>query len=104
MKMKRLRILVEGNPKPYRLQIHPSTKTSDVLAHLKLDEDYDLYLASDPKRHFTSEEVLYDHVNNDEKLIARLHVKIDVEEAWREVMKLVEIADEPSLAADMKGR
>ena len=67
--MKRLRVLVEGSKRPLKLQIRPGTTTRDILAHLKLDEDYALHPLSDPQKHVSVEEPLYDHVKNDEKLI-----------------------------------
>ena len=96
MKMKQLRILIQGSKHPsYKVQIHPLTGTSDILAYLKLDGDFELYLASDSNKHLTSEEPPYDYVRNNQKLIARASVKIDVEEARRELRKLVEVDDDP---------
>jgi hypothetical protein len=63
--MRRLRILVQGsNPPVFKLKIGPTTRTRDVLAHLKLDERYALYPVSDPQKHFSMEDTLYDHVKN----------------------------------------
>jgi hypothetical protein len=80
---------------PYRLKLRPGTKVSDVLAYLNLNEDYVLSPISDPSKIFTPEEVLYDLIKNDEKLIARAPVKIDIDKAREEMMKYVELNDDP---------
>ena len=91
--MKRLRILVEGSKRPpVRLKIRPSTTTRDVLAHLKLSEDYALYTLDGTYTQFTGEMELYEHVKQDEKLIADLTPQAR-EEAVRALRKRIEEAD-----------
>ena len=71
--MKRCKIRIEHciYP-PCKLQLRPGTKVSDVLAYLGLTEDYVLSPVSDPTKTFTPAEVLYDLIENDQKLIAKL--------------------------------
>lgn len=70
--MKRLIIRVQGsNPKPYKIQIPPGTRTGDILAHLKLHEDAVLALASDPTAPFPHEADVHSRVTDGEHLIAR---------------------------------
>jgi hypothetical protein len=72
--LKRLHVRIHHSTHPpYRLKLLPGTKVSDVLAYLNLpDEDYVIYQASDPRKHYTSKEVLYDLIESDAKLIATL--------------------------------
>lgn len=70
--MKRLQIRVLGSKHPpYKLQLQPGTKASDILAHLKLFSDsWVLAPASDPTTFFHSDEDLYATVEDQAKLIA----------------------------------
>jgi hypothetical protein len=72
--MKRCKILIHHNSHPpFKLQIHPGTKVSDVLAYLHLPkEDYILYPVSDPSKTLYPEENLYAVIESDAKLIAKL--------------------------------
>lgn len=71
--MKCLKIRIECSPyPPFKLQIRPGTKCSDVLSYLQLTEDYVLSPLSDPTKTFTPEEGLYDLIENDQKLLVRL--------------------------------
>jgi hypothetical protein len=71
--MKRLLVRIHHSTHPpFKLQICPGTKVSDVLAYLNLNDNYVLHPLSDPTKTFTSQEVLYDLTENDEKLIATL--------------------------------
>jgi hypothetical protein len=52
--MKHLVIRVQGSKrKPFKIQIHPGTRTRDILTHLNL-ADYVLVPASDPTMAFFS--------------------------------------------------
>jgi hypothetical protein len=57
---------------PFKLQIRPNTRVSDVLAYLNLCEDYVLSPSSDPAKTFMPDEVLYELIESDAKLIATL--------------------------------
>lgn len=71
--MKRCKIRVEHSTSPpFKLQIRPNTLVSDVLAYLHLCEDYMLQPLSDPAKTFIPDEDLYELIENDQKLIARL--------------------------------
>jgi hypothetical protein len=71
--MRRCEIRVErGIYPPCKLKIRPCTTCLDVLSYLGLTEDYVLTSSDDPTRTFTPDEVLYDLIKNDEKLIAKL--------------------------------
>jgi hypothetical protein len=71
--VKRLKVRIEHSTyPPFKLQIRPNTRVSAVLASLHLCEDYVLIPADDPTKTFSSQEVLYDLVSNDQKLIATL--------------------------------
>ncbi len=72
--MKRVLVRIHHSTHPpYRLQLRPGTKVSDVLVYLNLpDEAYVIYQVSDPRKQYTSMEVLYDLIASDVKLIATL--------------------------------
>lgn len=76
--MKRCKIRIEHSTHPpFKLQIRPNTRVSDVLSYLNLtEEDYVLQLLSDPTKTFTSEEDLYEEITNDQKLIATLSPEV----------------------------
>ena len=67
--MKRLDIQVDNNN--YEVDIHPGTTPRIVLDRLHLDEDYDLYRASDPTTYFSELDDLYPLVTHEEHLIAQ---------------------------------
>ena len=70
--MKRVFIAVKNSTQnPYEADIHNGTTPRMVLDRLQLDEDYDLYRASDPTTYFSEEDDLYPLVSNDEHLIAQ---------------------------------
>ena len=71
--MKRCKIRIEHSTHPpFKLKILPGTKVSDVLAYLNLDEDYVLSSISDPATTFSPQEALYNLIENDQKLVAKL--------------------------------
>jgi hypothetical protein len=71
--MKRLVVRIHHSTHPpFKLKLRPGTKVSDVLAYLHLCENYVLSPIADPRKQYTSIEVLYDLIKNDEKLIATL--------------------------------
>jgi hypothetical protein len=71
--MKRLKIRVEQSIyPPCKLKIRPGTTCLDVISSMGLTDDYLLLLLSDPTKTFTPDEVLYDLIDADAKLIAKL--------------------------------
>ena len=71
--MKRLQIRVLGSKHPpYRRQVRPGTRASDVLKSLNQDEDYELALASAPTNPFPEDADVHSLVRDGERLIARL--------------------------------
>jgi hypothetical protein len=72
--MKRCKIRIEHSTyPPFKLHIRPNTLVSDVLAYLNLPkEDYIIYPVSDPSKTLIPKDVLYDLIDSDAKLIARL--------------------------------
>lgn len=68
--MKRLFIVVKNSNNPYEVDIHPNTTPRQILDHLQLDEEYDLYRQSDPTTYF-SEEDIYPLVAQGEPLLAQ---------------------------------
>jgi hypothetical protein len=71
--MKRCKIRVEHSIyPPCKLQLRPGTMCLDILSYLGLTEDYVIYPLSDPSKTFTPEELVYDRLANDDKLIAKL--------------------------------
>jgi len=71
--LKRLLVRIHHSTHPpYKLQILPCTKVSDVLVYLNLNEDYVIYRLSDPSKIYTPAEDLYGLIESDEKLIAKL--------------------------------
>jgi hypothetical protein len=70
--MKRVFIAVKSSTQnPYEVDIHPSTTPRMVLDRLHMDEDYDLYRASDPTTYFSGLEDLFPLVTHDELLLAQ---------------------------------
>jgi hypothetical protein len=57
---------------PCKLKIRQGTTCLDVLSSLGLTEDYLLSTISDPQKQYTSEEVLYELIESDAKLVAKL--------------------------------
>ena len=94
-RLKRLHVHIHSAHPPCKLKILPGTKVSDVLAYLDLCEDCLLCPISDPMKTFTPEEVLYDLIENDEKLIAKAPVTIDSDKAREDLMSLLEVDDDP---------
>jgi hypothetical protein len=71
--MKRILVRIHHSTHPpFKLRLCPNTKVSDVLAYLNLTEDYVLFSVSDPQKHYANTEVLYDLIESDAKLIAKL--------------------------------
>jgi hypothetical protein len=71
--MKRILVRIhQSTHPPFKLKLRPCTKVSDVLAYLHLCDDYVLCPVADPSKPFTPQEVLYDLIKNDEKLLATL--------------------------------
>jgi hypothetical protein len=59
--MKRVLVRIHHSTHPpFKLQIRPGTRVSDVLVYLNLTEDYVLHPLSYPTKTFISEEDLYD--------------------------------------------
>ena len=70
--MKRVFIDVKNSDQsPYEVDIQPCTTPRMVLDRLQLDEDYDLYRASDPTTYFSEDDDLYPLVTHEEHLIAQ---------------------------------
>jgi hypothetical protein len=72
--MKRCKIRIHHSTSPpFKLKLRPNTRVSDVLNFLNLDEeDYVLCPLDDPQKHYANTEVLYDLIESDAKLIAKL--------------------------------
>ena len=72
--LKRLHVCIHHSTyPPFKLQILPGTKVSDVLTYLHLpEEDYVLCPLDDPQKHYTSTEVLYVLIESGTKLVAKL--------------------------------
>jgi len=74
--MKRLIIRVEGSKHPpFKIQIRPVTRVSDIRKHLQLNDDYVLALAATPHRPFAEGDDVYALVMSGSKLIARTSVQ-----------------------------
>jgi hypothetical protein len=72
MSMKRVLFRITGTKyPPYRLQIRPGTRISDIRAHLQLDETYVLAYAFDPTDPFEEDDDVFSLVMDGERLIAR---------------------------------
>jgi hypothetical protein len=72
MNMKRISLRIIGSKyPPFRLQIQPGTRISDLRAHLQLDEKYVLAYAFDPTDPFTEDDDVFSLVMDGERLIAR---------------------------------
>jgi hypothetical protein len=71
--MKRCKIRIEHSIyPPCKLKIFPGTTCLDVLSSLGLTEDYLLSTISDPARTLYPGDVLFDLIENGQKLIAKL--------------------------------
>jgi hypothetical protein len=76
MSMKRISLRIIGSKHPpFRLQLQPGTRISDIRAHLQLDEKYVLAYAFDPTDPFTEDDDVHSLVMDGERLIARLSVE-----------------------------
>ena len=78
--MKRLAVVIAGSDKePLDIILHPGVTAWDILSAADLT-DCVLSPSSDLRKIFAPEEVLYDLVENDQKLIA--HLSTEVSDAY----------------------
>jgi hypothetical protein len=79
--LKRVFIDVKNSDQtPYEVDIHAGTTSRMVLDRLHLDEDYDLYRASDPTTYFSELDDLFPLVTHEEQLLAQ--TIFEAEEAY----------------------
>lgn len=80
---------------PLILELSPGMTAGDILAEADL-ADFSLVREAEPMKLIPREEVLFDLLTDCETLIAKAPVKIDPDKAREEMMKYVELNDDPS--------